>query len=291
MTTKKPAKSSSSARKSPSGSSGKSASEKTSNEKPVAAKHPVVKHASEKQSVGGHGAAKAAKVEKMEKADKNEKSEKLQKTQKLDKSVKSDKNEKPAKALKPAEKVEKVEKTEKAHAAPAKSESVKSEPAKSEKALKAEKAAAEEAAGPPKTKLTKDELKQFKAQLLELRAKLAHQVGAMEGEALKEGGSEVSVDHMADHGTETFDQDFTLSLIENEEKTIREIDDAIERINEGSYGMCEPCIDEMAKLCKTCPHIPKARLEAIPHTRYCVEYARLAERVREYEESQEEDEE
>ncbi|MBI3817795.1 MAG: TraR/DksA family transcriptional regulator [Planctomycetes bacterium] len=134
-------------------------------------------------------------------------------------------------------------------------------------------------------------MRQFKSALLELRSKLAHQVGAMEGEALKEGDSEVSVDHMADHGTETFDQDFTLSLIENEENTIREIDAALERINEGTYGMCEPCVEEMEKLCKTCPHILKARLEAIPYTRYCVEYARIAERDREYEESQEEEEE
>lgn len=159
----------------------------------------------------------------------------------------------------------------------------------SEKA--AAKAAAEEKLIPPKSKLTKDEMKQFKAALLEIRAKLAHQVGAMEGEALKEGESEVSVDHMADHGTETFAQDFTLSLIENEEATIREIDGALERINDGTYGMCEPCIDETLKLCKTCPHIPKMRLEAIPYTRFCVEYARVAEREREVDEYHEEEEE
>src|SRR5262245_22317398 len=74
---------------------------------------------------------------------------------------------------------------------------------------------------PPKTKFTREELKHFKAQLLELRDRLTRQVGAMEGQAFKEGDSEVSVDHMADHGTDTFDQDFTLGLIENEEATIR----------------------------------------------------------------------
>jgi RNA polymerase-binding transcription factor DksA len=143
----------------------------------------------------------------------------------------------------------------------------------------------------PKSKLTKDELKQLKGTLLEIREKLTRQIGSMEGEALGEAGSEVSVDHMADHGTDTFDQDFTLGLIENEENTIREIDAALERMNEGTYGMCEPCVEQMAKLCKTCPHIPKARLEAIPYTRYCVEYAKIAERDREIEEAQEEEEE
>jgi RNA polymerase-binding transcription factor DksA len=144
---------------------------------------------------------------------------------------------------------------------------------------------------PPKTKFAKDELKHFKAQLLELRDRLTRQVGAMEGQAFKEGDSEVSVDHMADHGTDTFDQDFTLGLIENEENTIREIDAAIDRIQNGSFGICEPCIEDPAKLCKTCPHIPKARIEAIPYTRYCVEYARIAERDREIEEANEKEEE
>jgi RNA polymerase-binding transcription factor DksA len=144
---------------------------------------------------------------------------------------------------------------------------------------------------PPKSKFTRDELKHFKAQLLDLRDRLTRQVGAMEGSALKEGDSEVSVDHMADHGTDTFDQDFTLGLIENEEQTIREIDAAIERIQDGTYGLCEPCMDEPVKLCKTCPYIPKARIEAIPYTRYCVEYARIAERHREIEEANEEEEE
>ena len=132
----------------------------------------------------------------------------------------------------------------------------------------------------PKTKLSKDELKQFKAQLLALREQLTRQVGHMEREALTGQDQEVSVDHMADHGSDTFDQDFTLGLIENEEQTIREIDIAIERIAEGTYGVCEPCIED-PKRAKSGPHIPKARLEAIPYTRYCVEHARVAERDRE----------
>ena len=143
---------------------------------------------------------------------------------------------------------------------------------------------------PPKTKLTREELKQFKAQLLALREQLTRQVGHMERDALTGQDQEVSVDHMADHGSDTFDQDFTLGLIENEEQTIRDIDLAIERINEGTYGVCEACPEDPKKVNKTWPHIPKARLEAIPHTRYCVEHARAAERHREIEEAQEDDE-
>lgn len=164
-------------------------------------------------------------------------------------------------------------------------------PAKSESKVSAQPVAPPPPAPAPKSKFTKDELKQFRNALLELRERLTRQVGAMEGSALKENDSEVSVDHMADHGTDTFDQDFTLGLIENEENTIREIDAAIERISDGSFGVCEPCVEEPAKLCKSCPHIPKARIEAIPYTRYCVEYARIAERNREIEEANEEEEE
>jgi RNA polymerase-binding transcription factor DksA len=143
---------------------------------------------------------------------------------------------------------------------------------------------------PPKTKFAKDELKQFKAHLLSLRDQLSKQVGGMERDALQGADQDVSVDHMADHGSDTFDQDFTLGLIENEEHTIREIDFAIERINDGTFGVCEACVEEPLKLCKTCPHIPKARLDAIPYTRYCVEYARVAERDREIEESRDDEE-
>ncbi|HKE00381.1 MAG TPA: hypothetical protein VKE69_05175 [Planctomycetota bacterium] len=143
---------------------------------------------------------------------------------------------------------------------------------------------------PPKSKFTKDELKQFKTNLLQLRDQLSRQVGGMERDALTGKDAEVSVDHMADHGSDTFDQDFTLGLIENEEQTIREIDLAIERIQDGTYGVCEACVEEPLKLCKTCPYIQKARLEAIPYARYCVEYARVAERNREIEEARDDEE-
>lgn len=143
---------------------------------------------------------------------------------------------------------------------------------------------------PPKTKFSKDELKAFKAQLLALREQLTRDVGNMENQALKGSDQEVSVDHMADHGSDTFEQDFTLGLIENEGQTIREIDMAIERIQDGSFGVCDACVEEPLKLCKPCPYIPKARLEAIPYTRYCVEYARVAERDREIEEANDEEE-
>ena len=89
----------------------------------------------------------------------------------------------------------------------------------------------------------------------------------MEAEALKASGQDFSVDHMADHGSDNFEQDFTLSLVESERKELNEIGNALKRVTEGSYGICEGTGDV----------IGKPRLEAIPYTRYSVEYQRRVE--------------
>ena len=65
---------------------------------------------------------------------------------------------------------------------------------------------------------------------------------------------------MADYGTDNYDQDFTLGLMENVEATTQEIDSALKRIQEGLYGICEGC---------SCI-IPKARLKALPYAKFCV---------------------
>jgi RNA polymerase-binding transcription factor DksA len=129
--------------------------------------------------------------------------------------------------------------------------------------------------------MTKPELAKFKELLLRHRAVVTGDVTEMKKEALKTTGQDISVDHMADHGTDNYDQDFTLSLIENEQETIRLIDEALERIEgrgEFPYGDCEACAEEPKKLCKTCPRIAKSRLEYIPWARNCVEIQKAEER-------------
>ncbi|MHC4084606.1 MAG: TraR/DksA family transcriptional regulator, partial [Planctomycetota bacterium] len=83
--------------------------------------------------------------------------------------------------------------------------------------------------------------------------------------------------HMADIGTDNYEQEFALGLMDSERKLLREIDDALQRTEQGTYGICEG----------TGKQIRKARLEAQPWARYCVEYARKLEQglVREQEES------
>ena len=89
----------------------------------------------------------------------------------------------------------------------------------------------------------------------------------MEQEALKAAGQDFSVDHMADHGSDNFDQDLTLGLVETELRELAEIDGALARIDEGTYGICMG----------TGVPIGVARLEAIPWARFAVEFQRRVE--------------
>jgi RNA polymerase-binding protein DksA len=72
---------------------------------------------------------------------------------------------------------------------------------------------------------------------------------------------------MADIGTDNYEQEFALGLMDSERKLLKEIDDALQRIEKRTYGICEG----------TGKPISKARLEAQPWARYCVEYARMLE--------------
>lgn len=104
----------------------------------------------------------------------------------------------------------------------------------------------------------------------------------MNDEALKKSRLDASGDlssmpiHMADIGTDTYDQEFTLGLMDSERELLKEIDDALQHIERGTYGICEG----------TGRQIQKARLEAQPWARYCIEHARKLEQSSE-EESEE----
>ena len=73
--------------------------------------------------------------------------------------------------------------------------------------------------------------------------------------------------HIADAGTDNYEQEFTLGLVASERKLLADIDYALRKINEGTYGICEG----------TGKPIDKARLKALPYTRYSMEYARKIE--------------
>ena len=128
-------------------------------------------------------------------------------------------------------------------------------------------------AGLPKTTLTTDELQVFRILLLQKRLQLVGDVGHMEDEALRKNRSDAAGDlsmmpiHMADIGTDAYEQEFTIGLIENEEQILKEIDAALGRIRGGSFGICEASQKPIAK----------ARLKAKPWARYCVASERAQE--------------
>lgn len=125
----------------------------------------------------------------------------------------------------------------------------------------------------------KADLEHFRHLLLARRRRILGTVQGMEEEALKASDQDFSVDHMADHGSDNFEQDFTLALVESERRELFEIDRALVRIEQGTYGVCEG----------TGEPIPRPRLEAIPWARYSVEYQRKLE-LGEVEEEELEDE-
>lgn len=127
---------------------------------------------------------------------------------------------------------------------------------------------------PAKSGLSKSELNEFKALLIHRKKVLLGDVKGLENEAMKKG-TDAAGDlstlpmHLADLGTDSFEQDISLGLMENESDEIHEIEEALERIKDGSFGLCESCKKK----------IPKERLKAIPYARLCVNCKKKEEGV------------
>jgi RNA polymerase-binding transcription factor DksA len=120
-----------------------------------------------------------------------------------------------------------------------------------------------------RTKLTKKELDEYRALLLEKRRAAMRLLNGMEDAALRSPDGNLSnmPNHMADMGSDVYDQDFTLSMAEGERKILEEIDAALLRIENKTYGVCQ----------LSGKPISKARLEAKPWAKYTVEAERIME--------------
>ena len=123
-----------------------------------------------------------------------------------------------------------------------------------------------------KTRLSTEELEEFRQMLLDKRRELVGDVNHLEDEAIRAsghggGGPSAMPIHMADLGSDTWEQELTLGLIANERGLLREIDEALERIDNKTYGIC----------LATGKVITKARLRAQPWAKFCIEYARKRE--------------
>jgi RNA polymerase-binding protein DksA len=117
--------------------------------------------------------------------------------------------------------------------------------------------------------MKKTDVKIYRERLLVLRARLRGDVSQLADAALKKSRSEANGDlssmpiHMADIGSDNFEQEFTLSLMETEGGTLDKIEGALERVEDGTYGQCEECGGK----------IPKKRLDAIPYAAMCIRCA------------------
>ena len=107
--------------------------------------------------------------------------------------------------------------------------------------------------------------KEQKQKLLQLRDAMVDSMAGVAQDTLRSRaeGSEASAFgmHQADAGSDAYDRDFALSLLSQEQDALYEIDQALKRIDLGTYGICE----------MSGKQIPRARLEAIPFARFTVE--------------------
>ena len=119
--------------------------------------------------------------------------------------------------------------------------------------------------------LNSRDLEHYRDLLLAKRRELVGDMSQMEREALRSsGGTNLSTLplHMADMGTDNYEQEFTLGLVEKDRNLLREINTALAKIQNGTFGLCEG----------TGKPISKPRLEAQPWARYSIEHARQLER-------------
>lgn len=123
----------------------------------------------------------------------------------------------------------------------------------------------------------KKDLEEFKKVILDKRQEIIEQLQVLKdqmmdpttGEYINES-SPYSL-HMAEQGTDAQEREKLYLWAQRETKFLGYLDEALQRIENGTYGLCLECIDEPKHLCPTCPLIPKERLFAVPHTQWCVQ--------------------
>ena len=173
---------------------------------------------------------------------------------------------KPAKVVKKAVKVSKPVKVKKAPKVVAKKVAIKAKKGSGKKR---------------KMRYTHAELQQFKEILLNERKAILESARAnMKSLVDDESGDYVGENltystHMAEQGTDEMEREKNYMFVQRDEKYLGYIQEALIRIDQGTYGVCIDCIDIPKNLCDTCPLIPKERLELVPITQHCIECKKL----------------
>ncbi|MFA7360643.1 MAG: conjugal transfer protein TraR [Candidatus Kapaibacterium sp.] len=121
------------------------------------------------------------------------------------------------------------------------------------------------------------DLLHFKNILIEEKAKIiasarANMKTLVDSESGEYVGDDLSyASHMAEQGSDEMEREKNYMFVQRDEKYLGHIEEALTRIDQGTYGVCADCIEEPKNLCKTCPLIPKERLEIVPITQHCIE--------------------
>ena len=117
-----------------------------------------------------------------------------------------------------------------------------------------------------KKKFSKSDLKDFKKIVLKKKEEILNDLKHISDDTLRKSQKEASGDisgytyHMADVATDNYDREFSLGIASGERKMLYELDDAMKKIDEGIFGICEDCKSPIAK----------NRLKAVPYARLCV---------------------
>ncbi len=115
-------------------------------------------------------------------------------------------------------------------------------------------------------KFSKKELEYFRQLILKIKDKILEEIKHISEDTLKKSQKDAAGDisgytyHMADVASDTYDREFSLGLASNEREALYELDDAIKKIDEGTFGICEECKSL----------ITKTRLKAVPYARLCL---------------------
>ncbi len=117
--------------------------------------------------------------------------------------------------------------------------------------------------------LSEEDIARFRELLIAKKAEILSSVWSMEDESIRRSSTDLSSlpMHMADLGSDNFEIENTIGLMESERRILSDIEEALQRIEDGSYGVCDGLGET----------IGKKRLEAIPWARYCVKCAALNE--------------
>lgn len=128
-----------------------------------------------------------------------------------------------------------------------------------------------------KTNLTAKQLEYFKNLILEEKNEILENARRLRESLVDENTGEYVGDHstfsvhMAEQGSDEMEREKAFMFIQRDEKYLGYLEEALDKINKKTYGICAECMYEPKNLCKTCPYIPKDRLEIVPITQHCLE--------------------